>query len=50
MASLVYAGERNHVVDYLTDKGWDVAGVTRTELFERHGTRRARPGKRRPAR
>ena len=37
MASLVYAGERNHVVDYLTDKGWDVAGVTRTELFERHG-------------
>ncbi|HSS24059.1 MAG TPA: hypothetical protein VLL82_06585, partial [Mycobacterium sp.] len=37
MASLVYAGERNHVVDYLGTKGWDVEGVTRTELFERHG-------------
>jgi methyltransferase (TIGR00027 family) len=33
MASLVYAGERNHVVDYLRGKGWDVEGVTRTELF-----------------
>jgi methyltransferase (TIGR00027 family) len=37
MASLVYAGERNHVVDYLGTKGWDVEGVTRTELFQRHG-------------
>ena len=37
MASLVYAGERNHVVDYLRTKGWDVEGVTRTELFNRHG-------------
>ena len=37
MASLVYAGERNHVVDYLRSKGWDVEGVTRTELFERNG-------------
>jgi methyltransferase (TIGR00027 family) len=37
MASLVYAGERNHVVDYLRSKGWDVEGVTRTELFQRHG-------------
>jgi methyltransferase (TIGR00027 family) len=37
MASLVYAGERNHVVDYLSGKGWDVEGVTRTELFERQG-------------
>ena len=37
MASLVYAGDRNHVVDYLGTKGWDVEGVTRTELFERHG-------------
>jgi methyltransferase (TIGR00027 family) len=36
MASLVYAGERNHVVDYLRTKGWDVNGVTRTELFTRH--------------
>ena len=37
MASLVYAGERNHVVDYLSTKGWDVEGVTRTQLFKRHG-------------
>ncbi|HET7074681.1 MAG TPA: class I SAM-dependent methyltransferase [Mycobacterium sp.] len=36
MASLVYAGERNHVVDYLGAKGWDAQGVTRTELFKRH--------------
>jgi methyltransferase (TIGR00027 family) len=37
MASLVYAGERNHVVDYLGTQAWDVEGVTRTELFKRHG-------------
>ncbi|MGF2944831.1 class I SAM-dependent methyltransferase [Mycobacterium sp. Lab-001] len=37
MASLVHAGERNHVVDYLRSKGWDVEAVTRTELFQRHG-------------
>jgi methyltransferase (TIGR00027 family) len=37
MASLVYAGERNHVVDYLGSKGWNVEGVTRTELFARNG-------------
>jgi methyltransferase (TIGR00027 family) len=37
MASLVYAGERNHVVEYLGAKGWRVEGVTRTELFQRHG-------------
>jgi methyltransferase (TIGR00027 family) len=36
MASLVYSGERNHVVDYLGTKGWDVEGVTRTELFQRN--------------
>src|SRR6201997_1240193 len=37
MASLVYAGERNHVVEYLGAKGWHVEGVTRTELFQHHG-------------
>ncbi|MGD1240684.1 class I SAM-dependent methyltransferase [Mycobacterium seoulense] len=37
MASLVYAGERNHVVDYLRSKRWDVEGTTRTELFRRQG-------------
>jgi len=36
MASLVYTGERNHVLDYLRTKGWDAAGVARTELFKRH--------------
>ncbi|OBF61556.1 SAM-dependent methyltransferase [Mycobacterium sp. 852002-53434_SCH5985345] len=37
MASLVYAGERNHVLDYLRSKRWDVEGTTRTELFRRQG-------------
>ena len=37
MPSLVYTGERNHVVDYLRAKGWDVEGVTRAELFTRNG-------------
>ncbi|ORB85612.1 SAM-dependent methyltransferase [Mycobacterium kansasii] len=37
MASLVYPGQRNHVVDYLNAKGWRAEGVTRTELFERAG-------------
>jgi len=37
MPSLVYAGQRNHVADYLRAKGWDVDGVTRAELFERNG-------------
>ncbi|MBW0019354.1 MAG: class I SAM-dependent methyltransferase [Mycobacterium sp.] len=37
MASLVYTGQRNHVLDYLTAKGWQVEGVPRTELFRRNG-------------
>ena len=37
MSSLVYPGERNHGVDYLRSKGWDVEGVARTELFKRNG-------------
>jgi methyltransferase (TIGR00027 family) len=37
MASLVYAGERNHVIDYLSGVGWQAEGVTRTELCERNG-------------
>jgi methyltransferase (TIGR00027 family) len=37
MPSLVYAGQRNHVADYLRAKGWDVDDVTRAELFERNG-------------
>jgi methyltransferase (TIGR00027 family) len=37
MGSLVYTGQRNHVVDYLNGKGWDAEGVTRAELFQRNG-------------
>ena len=37
MGSLVYTGQRNHVVDYLKGKGWDAEGVTRAELFRRNG-------------
>src|ERR1700751_1040011 len=37
MASLVYPGQRNHVVDYLRATGWDVEGIERTELFRRNG-------------
>jgi methyltransferase (TIGR00027 family) len=37
MASLVYTGDRNHVLDYLAAKGWNVAGVTRAHLFIRNG-------------
>jgi methyltransferase (TIGR00027 family) len=36
MASLVYTGERNHVLEYLNGKGWRAEGVTRTELFQRN--------------
>ncbi|MCV7199803.1 class I SAM-dependent methyltransferase [Mycobacterium angelicum] len=37
MGSLVYTGERNHVIDYLRAKGWEADGVTRTELYRRNG-------------
>jgi methyltransferase (TIGR00027 family) len=37
MPSLVYTGERNHVIDYLRSKGWDAAGTPRAELFDRAG-------------
>jgi methyltransferase (TIGR00027 family) len=37
MPSLVYAGDRNHVVDYLAAKGWGVSTASRTELFVRNG-------------
>ena len=37
MPSLVYAGERSHVVDYLEGKGWDMSSVSRTQLFVRDG-------------
>jgi methyltransferase (TIGR00027 family) len=37
MPSLVYAGERSHVIEYLRDKAWDVADTPRAELFNRIG-------------
>lgn len=37
MPSLVYAGPRSHVMDYLTAKGWVVSGVPGPELFRRNG-------------
>lgn len=37
MPSLVYAGERSHVIDYLREKEWDVAGTPRADLFARNG-------------
>lgn len=37
MASLVYSGARNHVLDYLREQGWAVDGTTRTEIFEQLG-------------
>jgi methyltransferase (TIGR00027 family) len=37
MPSLVYAGERSHVIDYLRSKAWNVAGTSRADLFVSHG-------------
>lgn len=37
MPSLVYAGTRSHVMDYLAGQGWEVTGVPRRELFTRYG-------------
>jgi len=37
MPSLVYAGERSHVIDYLRGKSWDVTGTSRTDLFASNG-------------
>jgi methyltransferase (TIGR00027 family) len=37
MPSLVYTGERSHVIEYLRAKGWDAAGTPRAELFDRDG-------------
>ncbi len=37
MPSLVYAGTRNHVMEYLREMGWQVEGSPRNELFETFG-------------
>ena len=37
MPSLVYTGERSHVVEYLRSKGWDAVGTPRAELYNHDG-------------
>lgn len=37
MPSLVYAGDRSHVMEYLRQSGWQVEGSPRDELFEKFG-------------
>jgi methyltransferase (TIGR00027 family) len=37
MPNLVYSGERSHVMGYLHEKGWQVTGSPRDELFVRYG-------------
>jgi methyltransferase (TIGR00027 family) len=37
MPSLVYAGPRSHVMEYLQSTGWTVTGVPGGELFRRNG-------------
>lgn len=45
MPSLVYAGPRSHVMEYLETKGWAVTGMPGGELFRRNGlVRPARDG------
>jgi methyltransferase (TIGR00027 family) len=36
-ASLIYTGQRNHVLDYLGAKGWQLESVPLAELFQRSG-------------
>ncbi len=37
LSQLFYAGERNDVVDYLTERGWDVSARKRPEVFAAYG-------------
>jgi methyltransferase (TIGR00027 family) len=37
MTKLVYAGERSHVMEYLDEKGWQVMGSPRSQLFADYG-------------
>jgi methyltransferase (TIGR00027 family) len=37
MSTLVYAGQRSHVMEYLRETGWHVTGSSRTELFQALG-------------
>jgi methyltransferase (TIGR00027 family) len=44
MPSLVFTGERNHVVEYLARLGWQMTTVSRAELFTRQGLDLPRTG------
>ncbi len=37
MPSLVYHGDRKHVMEYLTSLGWQLTGLPRADLFADHG-------------
>ncbi|MCK0173665.1 MULTISPECIES: class I SAM-dependent methyltransferase [Mycobacteriaceae] len=37
MADLMYEGERNPVVDYLQERGWDVSARSRPDVFAHYG-------------
>ncbi|KUI32573.1 class I SAM-dependent methyltransferase [Mycobacterium sp. GA-2829] len=37
MPSLIYHGERKHVMEYLTSLGWEMTGLPRADLFAQHG-------------
>ncbi len=37
MPSLVYTGDRSHVIDYLRGKAWDANGTSRADLFADNG-------------
>jgi methyltransferase (TIGR00027 family) len=43
MPSLVYAGERTHVIDYLRGNAWEVTGTSRADLFVSNGRRLPSP-------
>ncbi|GAC1400571.1 MAG: class I SAM-dependent methyltransferase [Mycobacterium sp.] len=37
MKNLIYHGERNHVIDYLTGHGWDVSAITMQQAYTANG-------------
>ncbi|HEX5145078.1 MAG TPA: class I SAM-dependent methyltransferase [Mycobacterium sp.] len=37
MSKLVYAGDRSHMMEYLDEKGWQVTGSPRSQLFADYG-------------
>jgi methyltransferase (TIGR00027 family) len=37
MSSLIYHGERHSAADYLGNKGWQMTGIARSDLFSQYG-------------